>query len=583
MSRMPIVKFVSLLLSLLVGATVDSLNIGASVTVSIENLLGSISGKIRIDGKPAAGLEAALLPKHYYMRENAIATVKTDKAGRYRFTEVQTGHYWISVHAPGYLNAVNWDEEGPGRNVSVADGQAVENADLVLILGGVIAGRITDAEGKPVAGEYVELTMLDKLGPPDETLDLYAEEDELFVTDSSGRYRIYGIPAGRYLVSIGVDVAKVTGASRSMPGSSHPTGQVDGDHYFEQTFHPGVRDRARARVIDISAGAEVRDVDIRVGKAFCAYTVSGRVIDAESHKPIRHCYIQMGPYTGRGYASSYSPDGPSDTDHDGNFRIEGLLPGRFFVSAQFEGETDLYCTPVEFEVKDRDITEIQIKANRGLALSGSVTVEGTKKEEVTTKLAQLKLHTTSDRHDIGHDSREAAVNSDGSFTIRGLRPDRVRVDLGYEEASKYFSMIRIEYPDAGGEIRAIPATTFWRPWDAPSLPLGERGLKGVRIVVSYHNGSIRGHATIARGELDPEARLQAGISKQTEKGSSWGTSMEVDANGDFSIEGLDPGEYEISIYDEMRRFFETKRVIVSKDSETSVSFVIDLSTKKKRD
>ena len=571
-----------LLLSLLVAATVDSVNIGAGATMSVEDRLGSITGQITIDGKPAAGLEAALLPQHYYMREDAIAAVKTDKAGRYRFAEVPTGRYWISVHAPGYLNAVNWDDEGPGRNVSVAGGQSVENADRVLILGGVISGRITDAEGKPVAGEYVELTMVDKLGPPDETMDLPGEAYD-FHTGGNGAYRIYGIPPGRYLVSIGVDVGKVTGATRDRPGSSHPTGMVEGDHYFEQTFHPGVRDRTRAKVIDISAGAEVREVNIRVGRSFRAYAVSGRVIDAESREPIRQCYIQMGPYTWRGYASLLIADGPSDTDYDGNFRIEGLIPGRFFVSAQFEGETDLYCTPVEFEVKDNDIKGLEIKAHRGLTLSGSVTVEGAKKEEVTTKLAQLKVHTTSDRHDIGYDSREAAVNSDGSFNIRGLRPGRVRVDLGYEEARKYFSMLRIQYRDAGGEIRVIPVTTIWSPWDMPSLPLGESGLKGMRIVVSYHNGSIRGQATITGGKLDSDTRLRAGISRRGEKGSSWSTSREVDANGNFSIEGLDPGEYEISIYDEMRSLSETKTVIVNKDSESVISFVIDLSAIKKRD
>jgi hypothetical protein len=254
------------------------------------------------------------------------------------------------------------------------------------------------------------------------------------------------------------------------------------------------------------------------------------------------------------------------------------------VSAQFDGETDLYCTPVEFEVNDRDINGVKIKAHRGLTLSGSVTVEGTRREEVTTKLAQLKLHTTSDQHDgIAHDSREAAVNRDGSFIIRGLRPGRVRVNLGFEESSKYFSMVRIEYADAGGKMRAIPVATVWNPLDTPSLLLGDGGLTGVRIVLLYKNGSIRGHATITSGKPDLNTRLHAGISRQDERGSSWSTSREVDANGDFSIDGLDPGKYEISIYDDMRGFSETKSVTVSKDSETRVSFVIDLSSNKKKD
>ena len=262
-----------------------------------------------------------------------------------------------------------------------------------------------------------------------------------------------------------LDVAKLTGATRDRYGSSiHPTGQVDGDHYFEQIFHPGVRDRTRAKVIDISAGAAVHNANMTVGRSFRAYKVTGRVIDAESREPIRQCYIQMGPYTGRGYASSYSTSGPSDTDHDGNFRIEGLLPGRFYVSAQFEGETELYCTPVEFEVRDNDINGLEIKAHRGLTLSGSVTVEGTKREEITTKLAQLKLRAVSDRRDgIGHDSRESAV-SDGSFIIRGLRPGRVHLNLGYEgrlSTSRWFVSNTRTPVVKCGQFRRLRSGTPW--------------------------------------------------------------------------------------------------------------------------
>jgi hypothetical protein len=86
---------------------------------------------------------------------------------------------------------------------------------------------------------------------------------------------------------------------------------------------------------------------------------------------------------------------------------------------------------------------------------------------------------------------------------------------------------------------------------------------------------------MARGKLDSDMRLIAAL-RNAQKGA-WATSTEVDANGSFSVEGLDPGEYEVSIYDDMRSFSETKRVIVNKDSETRISFVIDLSTIKKRD
>lgn len=557
--------------------------------IILEDCLGSIAGRIRLNGQPAAGLEAVLWPKPYrYVEyEKSIATVKTDRDGRYHFTEIPTGFYWISVHAPGYLNPDQWDDEGPGRNVSVADGQSVENADLDLILGGVITGRVLDVAGDPVVNEYVELIMLREFGPPEETMDLPSEDYD-FHTDSNGGYRIYGIPPGRYLVSVGFDVAKVTDDSVTRDGSigwSHQTLQkIDEDHYFEQTFHPGVNDRTRAGVIDISAGAEVHNVNLTVGKVFRAYAASGRVIDAERREPIRLCYIQVGQSSPRGgYVSQYEMNGPSDTDHNGNFKVEGLLPGRFFVSARFEGETELYCTPVEFEIKDRDINGLEIRAQRGLTLEGSVIVEGTQREEVAAKLAQLKIRTFYWRQGVGHDFREAAVKVDGSFTVRGLRTGGLQLDLGFEEANKYFSLVRIEYPDDGGDMREIRPAPWWDWRHTASIPIREPGLSGVQVVVDYHNGRIKGEASITGGKLDLNTRLQIGISSRYDKGGTWGTSMNVDPNGNFSIKGLVPGEYEISIYDEARSFYETKRVIVNKNCESLISFAIDLSARNKTD
>jgi hypothetical protein len=92
-------------------------------------------------------------------------------------------------------------------------------------------------------------------------------------------------------------------------------------------------------------------------------------------------------------------------------------------------------------------------------------------------------------------------------------------------------------------------------------------------VLSYKNGSIRGHVTFNREDLDYDEGLQAGISYQIERGVR-STSTEIDPNGDFFIDGLAPGDYEISILSE------TKTIVVDKDSESRVSFVIDREREK---
>jgi hypothetical protein len=272
----------------------------------------TITGEITLEGKPTAGLEVELLP---FNRENAIAIRET---GRHRSIPLSTAYRgtYSRVGAP-HFDPFRWDDEGPGRDVSLADGEFVVNADLHLILGAVLTGRVTDPDGQPVVGEFVELTRIGQLGPPDEPFDLPGEEGDFF-TDHNGEYRIYGIPPGRYVVSIGVDVSKVTGAKDDYLHYYRSTGQVYDDHYFEQTFHPGTRNRSHAAIIDTLSGAIIRDVNIDLGRPIRAYTITGRVIHDETRTPIRHCYLQLGYYSRRGYGSSYIMDGESDTDENGN-------------------------------------------------------------------------------------------------------------------------------------------------------------------------------------------------------------------------------------------------------------------------
>jgi protocatechuate 3,4-dioxygenase beta subunit len=674
----------------------------------VKDNSASITGQITLDGKPTAGLEVALLPQHHFSRDNAVAIGETDNTGRYFFDCLPMGRYWLKVGSPGYFNPLDWDDEGPGRNVSVADVEFVENADLHLVLGGVISGRVTDPDGRPVVGQFVELTMLDKWGPPDEPFDLPGEEGDFF-TNGNGEYRIYGIPPGRYFVSIGVDVSKVTGAKDKYPHDYRATGHVYGDHYFEQRFYPGTSNRANADMVDISIGTIVDDVNISAGRPIRAYTVTGCVIHDETRTPIRHCYLELGYYSHRGCRSSYIMDGPTDTDENGNFRVEGLLPGRFFLTAQFEGETELHCTPVEFEIKNEDIAGLEIKAHWGVELRGRVVIEGAENHEAAERLEQLKLQAYM-QASIGNHIRGCTVKSDGRFVICGLRPGPVHWSLEFEETSKYFSIVRIEYPDDSGETVSILPTPMSfspklpsfsppappnalppmppappntlpprqvappnispppppgplntspllpptplntvpplptptpalspelhslppaqlnkflptitvadsdspRPWPAPNhtpqsarvaapsellgprfpgdlppLQLTEHGLSDVRLVLSYQNGSIRGHVTFKREDLDSDPQLKAHISHRSE--SSWPRSANIDPNGDFFVDGLAPGEYEVSIlssaYDlevvkgvhRLRRTRNegTKTIVVDKDSESRISFVID--------
>jgi len=159
----------------------------------------TVSGRVTLKGEPARGV-AVLLQGQGQGPSNA-PRAKTDEQGRFRFTSVAAGRYMIFALAPGYISPGD-DEMGRRQTLNVAEGEKVENVEIEIKRGGVIAGRITDSQGRPVIEETVNLSKFDSNGKP-QTYWLYTLNFEMQRTDDRGAYRIFGLPEGRYLVSVG--------------------------------------------------------------------------------------------------------------------------------------------------------------------------------------------------------------------------------------------------------------------------------------------------------------------------------------------------------------------------------------------
>ncbi len=81
-------------------------------------------------------------------------SVNTDADGRYDVAELPAGRYNLFVTRNGYVS-LQFGQRRPfesGRPLDVGEAQTVEKIDFALPRGGVIAGRITDELGEPLAG-----------------------------------------------------------------------------------------------------------------------------------------------------------------------------------------------------------------------------------------------------------------------------------------------------------------------------------------------------------------------------------------------------------------------------------------------
>jgi hypothetical protein len=569
------VGITSIVLLVFIGAT--AIEAMTAQEAKRSKAKGSISGRVTIQGKPAANLPVGLFKDDYLLQDAPITKTETDAEGRFRFSDLQSNHYWLKVLSSNYV-APGDGYSRQGRRVTVREGESIEDADWDMIPGGTISGRITDVEGNPVADEMIHLFPVNGDHPHYDPLWF---DGEKFKTDETGAYRVFGIPPGRYVIGIGEDIARLTGAVSYKNDILAAQGRVGHDYYYEQTLYPGVGQREQAHIFEVSSGDETGSIDFTVSKRRRAHKVSGRVIEERTGNPVRDCHIQVGYSYINGSLSSYSLNGPSDVNDKGEFSFSGFLPGRFFVNALFSEGSDLYGNRIDFEVKEEDVEGLVIRVHRGLTVSGTVEIEGASTADALVKrsLLKLKISTPDPNIRTANVSKEVAVNADGTFRIVGLPRGPVEISACFCDVCRFFAMERIEYAsdDAKNDVKLAEKGV-----GADSRTLNvEVNMQRVRIVLRYKAASILCHVNVI-GALPPDVHLMVLIDSGIGKGG-WSGWREVDANGNMLETGLEPGNYDLVVGDGARRFTEIKSIKVANNQQTKVSFTIDASKIQKRD
>jgi Carboxypeptidase regulatory-like domain len=544
----------------------------------------SISGRVTVAGAPAANalvMVAEIDPRwrafwpygsfRSESQQRAFIKVRTNGDGRYSVTGLTGGAYVIRALSKAYTLPKNSSEFEIFRSVRLDEGESRDNVDIALVRGGVITGRVIDAEGRPIIGGDLQLMSLDKDGKAKMEFDF-----PMWRTDDRGVYRIYGLPAGRYILSAGGE------------GAYSP-----GNHKSPQTFYPGVTDQEKAKIIEVKEGAESADINIRLGAGKNTYEATGRVIDAETGRPLPQVSVVYRDAPGNENRSMSVGRGVN-TDDEGKFRIPGLSSGRYELNLWIpQGNGEHYGEKTSFEVNDSDVSGLEVKAIRGSTISGVVVIEGDNDPLVRTKLARMVItgNMSARRESVGDGGgyysdglAYARVANDGGFRLTGVSPGMATLQItGGRESG--FSIKRIERN--GAELRS-----------ALEIRRGE-DITGVRIVVAQANGAIRGQVEIAGGKLPEgwELNLSVDQIETTTRNegipafyTDYAGSAVVDEKGRFVIEKLVPGEYKLRLLPMVRVSRESsegapedeinERVIVRAGVETPVKLTLDLSRKK---
>ena len=547
----------------------------------------SIGGQVTISGQPTANVTVRIVeidPKtggEFFsaresgaMRDPKTFKAVTDAGGRYHLAGLAVGTYRVSAASKAYVLANQNSDIEPAKQVTLDDDETREDVDLPLARGGVITGRVANSEGKPLIAARVWLFAVTRQGDQTDYRGLADQYHEMFQTDDRGVYRIYGLSAGRYILSAG--------------GGERHTPVEHSARDYRRTYFRDAASRKTATIIEVKEGGEVTDVDIKLGDPRKTYEASGRLIEAETGKPIPQAHVWSTGYDREDGEESGTRDGRSvgaATDSQGNFRLTGLTPGKYEIGYSGSlGESEYYSDRTGFEVIDDNVEGLEVKAKRAATISGVAVIEGV----VDPNLRTLLFTRDSINVDIVQVIANSRSISRGPITrIEPNGEFRVSISQRGKEWKVWFvanqwnvkglRVLRVEHN--GVEVK-----------DGIEVSPGQQ-ITGVRVVFTQARGVIRGQVKFV-GALPENAEAQVVVTQASDDPTSsrrnYSTGGSADSKGRFVFEDLLPGEYEVRAHIRLRtgrNHFTSmaglesslQRVAVTNGQETPVELTIDLS------
>jgi hypothetical protein len=255
----------------------------------------------------------------------------------------------------------------------------------------------------------------------------------------------------------------------------------------------------------------------------------------------------------------------------------GLRPGqyRLLVLPGSEGGIEWYSDYVTIDVADEDVSGIELKAHRGASISGVVTIEGANDPKLlgTFNDAYVSAYLRNSEGRSG-EGASCKIGSNGGFRLTGLRAGEFFLDASTHGTSrKRLLTQRVEV--AGQPVRG-----------AIELKEGQ-SVSDARIVLAYGDGVVRGRIRFQNGE-PPKNLCFYVIADHKGECDECRANIHspVSAGGQYMLEGLPPGDYELTLHAHSCGAGVTPPIApikqmarVANGAETRADFVVDLNKK----
>jgi uncharacterized protein (DUF2141 family) len=509
------VTLVLMLLTLLAQQRIEAPVFMGRVPLGTASVKGRI---LRSDGRPIARATVRLIPTD---RPGMTLGVATDADGRFVLQNVAAGNYRVSASKLGFV-AVEYGQRAPhelGDVIAIRDGQQIANVDIALPKHSAVVGHVYDESGDPVEGAAVRISQVMFVEGRRQLVTVQGPRGR--VTNDQGRFRIYGLEPGNYIVS-----ALVGQVDLSVQGMADLPG-------YAPTYYPGTPIPSNAQLVTVGLASDVTDVDFSLAAAPTA-RVSGRAIDSRG-EPITGGLTM----TSSQRSGAIAMDVGAIINQDGTFIFPNVAPGEYVIQAtrgRINNTTEGEFAAQFVTVAGTDISGLVIRTSPGSRMTGRITFEDGPaltpgQVELTPRPADF------DRAPFQASSiARADIHDDWTFEISGLNGPR---------------RLRLMNAPRGWILKAVRANGVDVTDDVLTFGKAEQSVSDVEVVLSRASGEIVG--TVVDGNGKP-AQHSAVIVFSTDP-NAWYTESrfirlaQERRDGTFSIPGLPPGDYYVAAVD----------------------------------
>ena len=476
-------------------ATRALLGILVPVALAVAQPGGPLEGKVlnSATGRPAAGAAVVLqgLDVTGSPPQADSYVVETDANGAFKVDEIAAGRYEARAERDGFT-AQPRGAAAKLPSVTVESGQPVRDVILKLIPLGAISGRVVDADGDPVSHSIVAAQ-----GYSYATGKKELKEFARGFSNDRGEFLIANLPAGRYylLFSPGPMSVRSTMSGMKVLG---PKPAFE----FTSTYYPAAVDVAGAVSLDLPPGGELRDktIILRPNQTYTIRaTIAGPAADSTAT-------LMLASPNGMGLGMNVK--------YGVTRQFPNSPPGAYFVHG-VDRARNLSARQI-VNVVNSDV-DVILTLRPVIDLDGTVRGDGGK---VALDGVRVSLEATGP-----WGNPWAAVNPDGSFTLRDVQP------------VNYY--VRVKAP-AGAYLK--------------SVLLGERSLAAPEIDMTRTSGPLTILLGTDGGKLDGvTAEGVTVVAVPAGRPGDWPEltrSALAGKDGKFELRDLAPGDYQVFAWED---------------------------------